>query len=61
MIIKKVLQTSIPLCLSKENDNERSDYEQDETNAKERVRKRIMLERGGNRWLKKRPKIKQKG
>jgi len=55
--LQKMLYSLTPSNLCKENNNHEAEDKHNE-DAKELVRKRIKLERGKNKWLKKRPKLK---
>ncbi|CAK5090950.1 unnamed protein product [Meloidogyne enterolobii] len=55
--IRKMLQSFTHSNLYNEN-NEHELEDKHNEDAKERVRKRMKLERGKNKWLKKRPKLK---
>lgn len=56
--LQKMLQSLTPSNLCKENNDLEAEGDNHNEDAKELVRKRIKLERGKNKWLKKRPKLK---
>ena len=55
MNLEKMLRSLTPLNLFKEN----NDGVGQDVGTEELVRRRMKLERGTNKWLKKRPKLKQ--
>uniref|UniRef100_A0A1I8BCR8 ATP-dependent RNA helicase n=1 Tax=Meloidogyne hapla TaxID=6305 RepID=A0A1I8BCR8_MELHA len=56
--LQRMLQALPPSNLHKENNVHEETEDKHNEDGKERVRKRIKLQRGRNKWLKKRPKLK---